>query len=258
MRISTYLADDEPLARRTLRDMLAEIEWVECVGEGSDGREALREIDALRPQLVLLDVRMPVLDGIEVLRRARHVPAVVFTTAYDRYAVTAFELSAVDYLLKPFGRERLRLALERARSALGSAVRDPALMRLVGTQSVDRISRLFVRERGRILPLSIEDVVRLEARDDYVAVYVAGRRHLLHVTLADLEARLEPEQFVRVHRSHIVNWKFVRALARGPGARLELELHDGTRVLASRPRSKALRQLTHFSPAATTRWTLPR
>jgi two-component system LytT family response regulator len=222
--------------------MLAGVSWIECLGEVSDGAGALRAIDELQPDLVFLDIRMPGLDGLEVLRRAKHGPAVIFTTAYDRYAVTAFELAAVDYLLKPFGRERFLAALERAR---------PALERDAGASSIARVretltmspARLFVRDGGHVVPIRARDIARLEAADDAVIVHATGRRYRMNVPLHDLENRLDPSQFVRVHRSHVVNLDHVVALTPYDGSRFLIRLRDGTELKASRQRSRLLRKL---------------
>lgn len=240
MTLTALIADDEPLARRHLRDLLAELPDIACVGEAADGPAALQAIEELNPALVFMDIRMPVLDGIEVLRRCRRAPAVIFTTAFDRYAVTAFELHAVDYLLKPFGRERLRLAVERVR-ARGEA--GAGVAGRLAPERTERLPQIFVRERATIVPIPVEAIVRLEARGDYVAVHLAVARHLVHVTLQDLLARLDPDRFVRIHRSHAVNWSQVTALAPEPGGRLIVALRDGTRIAASRERSRELRRL---------------
>jgi two-component system LytT family response regulator len=246
-RVRAVLVEDEPLARERLRELLAEVAWLEVVGEAADGRTAIERIDALRPDLVLLDVQLPECSGLEVLERVTHQPAVVFTTAYDRYAVAAFELQALDYVLKPFGRDRLQAALERARRALartGGAddgveppppARERARSALAGAGP---LTRLLVRDRGRIVPLQLRDVERLEAEDDYVALHVGGRRYLVELPLAEFEQRLDPERFVRVHRAHIVNLDFVRQLIPFDGARLTVEMRDGTRILARRTRSR--------------------
>ena len=248
-RARVLVVEDEPLARAKLRALVDELPWAECVGEAADGRAALAMLDALRPDVVFLDIELPELSGLEVLARATHQPAVVFTTAYDRYAVSAFELAAVDYLLKPFGRERFQAAAERARRAAVPAADDEpppaerARRALAELGAGGPLTRLLVRDRGRITPIAVRDVERLEAEDDYVALHAHGRRHLVYLPLNEFEQRLDPAQFVRVHRSHIVNLDFVRHLVPFDAGRLQVEMRDGTRVLASRARSKALREL---------------
>jgi two-component system, LytTR family, response regulator len=244
-RTRALVVEDEPIARRQLRELLADVAWLEVVGEASDGRQAVTMIDALRPELVFLDIELPELSGLDVLRRVSHLPAVVFTTAYDRYAVAAFELEAVDYLLKPFGRERLGAAVERVRRTLVQHAGDaPSAER--ARAALDRtgpLTRIFVRERDRIVPVQVADIERLEAEDDYVAVVTRGRRHLVYLGMNEFEARLEPGRFLRVHRSHIVNLDHVRALVPYDATRLQVEMKDGTAILASRARSKELRHL---------------
>jgi two-component system LytT family response regulator len=248
-RIRTLIVEDEPLARRTLREILADVPWLECIGEAENGARAVEMIDGLTPDLVLLDIEMPELSGIQVLDRISHEPAVIFTTAFDRYAVSAFELEALDYLLKPFGRERCLAALERARRALpsqGSASDStPSLVeraRHVMNES-GPLTRLFVRDRDRIVPVPAADIERLEAADDYVEVHTRARSYLVYLTLNDFERRLDPERFIRVHRAHIVNLDFVKQLVPFDGSRMQVEMRDGTKILASRTRSKELRQL---------------
>jgi two-component system LytT family response regulator len=252
--VRALLVEDEPIARRHLRDLLAEFDWIECIGEAGDGRSALALIDSLRPDLVFLDIEMPELSGLDVLRRMTHDPAIVITTAYDRYAVAAFELEAVDYLLKPFGAERLRKAVERVRRGVPSAVgeepsaADSAIGRardvLENLTDGARPTRLFVRDRGRVVHVPIAEIERLEAQDDYVAVLTRGRRYLVYLGMAEFEERLDPRTFVRIHRSHIVNLDHVAAFAAHDPTRLEVRMRDGTRLLASRARSKTLRHLS--------------
>jgi two-component system LytT family response regulator len=229
------VAEDEPLARRALVGFLAEVPWLDCVGEAADGASAVRAIDALRPELLFLDVRMPDLDGLEVLRRVRHAPEVVFTTAFDRYAVAAFELGAIDYLVKPFGRQRLERALERVRARLEAGTERPsASERAAQTLEASPLRRLFTRRGHHIEPIALPAVRHLEARGDYVAIHHDGGRSLMHVTLSALEARLDPERFVRVHRSHLVNLDRVTSLRREDDRRFAVVLDDGSEVLTSR------------------------
>ncbi|HSC26894.1 MAG TPA: response regulator transcription factor [Vicinamibacterales bacterium] len=242
--VTALVIDDEPLARRKVRELLNEVAWIECVGEVGDGRSAVRAIDEQQPDLVFLDIRMPGYSGLEILRRVTHVPAVIFTTAYDRYAVTAFELAAVDYLLKPFSRDRFLRALARARPALESRAGTTSAERAQEALGTAPASRLFVREHGRVVPLRASLVERLEACDDFAYAHVQGRRYRINATLNDLEQRLDPAVFIRIHRSHIVNLDHVSAWTPYDGSRFEVRLRDGTVLMASRQRSRALRRLS--------------
>ena len=243
MTIRTILAEDEPLAARKLRDLIAEEDDLELIGEATDGGHAAELIDRLKPDLVFLDVRMPTVSGLETLERITHKPAVVFTTAYDQFALAAFELAAIDYLVKPFSQDRFRDAMSRVRRLLASEAGTAALERAGEALSKRPLSRLFVRDRDAIRPLPLTAVERLEARDDYVAVHAQGRTYLLSVPLLKLEERLDPERFVRVHRSHIVNLDFITAIHAHDASRMIVELADGTKVVASKSGSQRLRQM---------------
>lgn len=245
MRPTAVIIDDEPLARETIRDYAARLDVLELVAEAGDGESAVRIIDEHQPDIVFLDIEIPPPSGLEVLERIHSRPAVIFTTAYDRYAVAAFEIAAVDYLLKPFDLERFRLAVDRALEAIGQSADAVELERLRETLDADRpLGRIFVRDRGRILPVTTNEIVRLEARRDYVAIHTASRHYLLRTTLRELEARLDAHTFLRVHRSHIVNLDYVTAFNRHDADRYRVELSDGTTIVASRSHSAALRKLT--------------
>ena len=243
VKVTVLIADDEPVARAGLRDMLAGVEWMTCIGEAANGPAAVERINALKPELVFLDIQMPGLVGTEVLRRLQHQPFVVFTTAFAQHAVTAFELGALDYLLKPFGPERLATALERVRAALGEPNATPALDRLSEAMSHGPMSRLFVRSAGAIVPVAVDRVSWFEAQGDYVAAHVGSSQHVLHVSLARLESRLDPKRFTRIHRTHIVNLDHVTAFRPHGKDRLVAVLTDGTRLAVSRNRAKDLRDL---------------
>ena len=242
-RYTVLIVDDEPPARRTLREFLSSVEWIEEVREAGDGASAIQMIDAWQPDLVLLDVVMPGATGLQVLERIAHRPHVIFTTAFDQHAVTAFELGALDYVLKPFGRERLTTALERAHAALAA---DPAaaLERARATLTAGGLAtRVFVRDGARIVALEPSDVERIEADDDYVRIHHRGRRYLVRLRLQDLEQKLDPSRFVRVHRSHLVNLNFVVACEPFDAWRLQVVLTSGHRVIASRAGTRLLRAL---------------
>ena len=243
MKVTTLVVDDEPIARAGLRGMLAAFDWIAVIGEAADGQSAARAIETLKPELVFLDVQMPGLSGTDVLRQMTHRPFVIFTTAYSQHAVTAFELGAVDYLLKPFGPARLAAAMERVRGAIGEPSSIDAIERLSGALGGGPITRLFIRVGNATVLVPVDRVSRLEADGDYVVAHAGGSRHLLHLSLSSLVARLDPRRFAQVHRAHVVNLDHVRAFKRDARGNLEAELNDGTRVPVSRARAQELRSL---------------
>jgi two-component system LytT family response regulator len=244
MTVRALIVEDEPFARATLREMLAGVTWLTVIGEATDGLMAVRDVDRLRPDVIFLDVELPELSGIEVMGRVRFTPVVVFTTAFDQFAVSAFELAAVDYLLKPFGHKRLHDTLDRVRRLLadGSA----AAMGERASTALDAkgpLDRFFVRDQGSFVPIVAHTVERLAADDDYVVLHVNGRRHLVGVSMNEMEQRLDPKRFVRIHRSHIVNLDYVAALTPYDAVRMQVEMRSGTRLIASRSSSRRLRDL---------------
>jgi two-component system LytT family response regulator len=243
VKVTVLVVDDEPIARAGLKAMLSGFDWIEVVGEAADGQSAVQAIETLRPELVFLDVQMPGLLGTDVPRHIDHRPFVIFTTAYSQHAVTAFELGAVDYLMKPFGPARLAAAMERVRGAIGQPSSVDAIERLSGALGGGPITRLFARVGNAIVPIPVDRVSRLEADGDYVVAHVGSSRHLLHLSLSRLVTRLDPKRFAQVHRAHVVNLDHVRAFKRDGRGNLEAELNDGTRVPVSRPRAQELRSL---------------
>ncbi len=237
MSLRVAIVDDEPLARQLLRELLAPESGVEVVAECADGIAAVKAVHELRPDLLLLDVQMPKLDGFEVLELVRAGDGaevrVVFVTAYDQYALRAFEVAAVDYLLKPVGRERLRQALHRARRRMPgdvpAAARQPEAAALAAAARPGPLQRIAVRDRARVTVIPVAQLDYAEAQDDYVSLAAAGARHLKQQTLAALEAALDAAQFVRIHRRFLVR---LDAIARiEPGA---LTLRSGERLPVSR------------------------
>jgi len=218
--IRTLVVDDEPLARERLRGLLAEEPDVEVVGECGDGCQAVRAIDELRPDLVFLDVQVPNLDGFHILESVGgdRIPAVVFVTAYDQYALRAFDVRAVDYVLKPFGRERLQRALERARAQIARVKSSDlsgqltALFEGMLPRKVPFLKRVVVKENGRLFFVRTADIDWVEASGNYVRLHVGAESHLLRETMSGLESRLDPEQFLRIHRSAIVNIERIKEL----------------------------------------------
>lgn len=244
-RVRTLIVEDEPEARRTLRDYLDEAPWIEIVGECADGKDAAASIDRFTPELVILDVHLPELSGLQVLERIRHQPEVVFATAYDQYAVAAFELGALDYLVKPFGRLRFRRMLERVRRRLTAGRDGPSSSERAKTALASApLRRLFARRGERIIPIAVEGIVRIQAQGDYAEVHAPGGPYLLHVSLSELGERLDSERFVQVHRSHIVNLDALKLLrAHEDERRLVVVLTNGEEIVASRAASETLRKL---------------
>jgi two-component system LytT family response regulator len=242
MPVRVLVIEDEPLARERLIELLKGHAWLEVIGEAVNGNQAVAAIDSLRPDLIMLDIQLPDLDGLSVLQKIIHRPAIIFTTAYDRHAVSAFEIAAVDYLLKPFSEERLETALNRARANLANATGkfENGIEALAPPKILERI---WVRHGGKIVPIQLREVERLEADGDYVALITRGRRFLVQVPMAELESRLDSNRFIRVHRSHIVNLDYVESLTPEGNAQLSIRLRDGTALTASRSASKALREL---------------
>jgi two-component system LytT family response regulator len=251
MAVRALIVEDEALSRCMLRDFAVDVGWLHIIGEAADGRVALQMIDGLQPDLVFLDIQLPNLTGLQILERVRYEPAIVFTTAYDRYAIAAFEMEALDYLLKPFGRARFNQAMERVRQRLTGkrepaklpSVRERAALAMRQQKTFEPLQRMFVRDaRGKIIHLRIDDVSRFVAADDYVAVHANNASYLVHHTLNDFEQRLDPKQFRRVHRSAIVNLDHI--LSCEPiGRRLLLKLRDGSEVSTSRAGSQNLQDL---------------
>ena len=242
--IRTLIVEDEPLARSLLRSYIAVHDDLDLIGEACDGPVGLRMVDELLPDLLLLDIRLPEMSGLALARQMRHTPAIVFITAYDRHAITAFELGAFDYLLKPVLPERFSTAIERirARGTHSSRAENIGAIddRLAGTRHEGYLQHFFVRHLGAVVPVHVAEIVRLEADDDYTAIHVAGRRLLVHVPLREMAARLDPAVFVRVHRCDIVNLAHVRS-GQPVERRLILLLSDGSQVTTSRTGMQALR-----------------
>ena len=257
-RIRAVIADDEPAARRGVRMLLERDPAVEVTGEASTGAEAVRLIQRDKPDLVFLDVQMPDGDGFDVLRQVgdREMPVVVFVTAYDEHALRAFEVNAVDYLLKPYDDARFSGALNRAKDAVRRRLTDQVNARLVqlldylqqvGTAAVgpaERDSaRILIKSSGEIFFLKAGEIDWIEAEGDYMKFHVGGRAHLMRETMARLEARLDPSQFIRIHRSTIVNLDRVRKLSPSFAGDYAVVLQDGTTLKLSRGYQERLEAL---------------
>jgi two-component system LytT family response regulator len=235
------ICEDEPLAIAAIREYLRDVEWIRLVGEARNGPEAVRLIQKLEPDLLFLDVRMPGLTGLQVLDAISHSPAIVFTTAFDEYAVPAFDAGAVDYLVKPFGQERFLETLDRVRVRLmgeGLARGDQS-----SWQRARYASRLFARHRGSIIPVPVSEIVRVDTARGGVSLVTKKGTLSLDATIGELQDRLDPKEFVRVHRSHLVNLRHVAMMQSYDERRIVLRMQDGSELVTSRRGAKALREL---------------
>ncbi len=235
MRLRVAIVDDEDLARAVVREYLTAMPDVEIVAECANGFEAVKVVSELQPDLLLLDVQMPKLNGFEVLELVGRDVAVVFVTAYDQYAIRAFEVHAVDYLLKPFSGDRLAAALDRARERLGGGEKLPVQeLAAAGQPAQGHTRRILVRDGPRVHVLPVEKIDYVQAQDDYVCFRCEGKEYLKEQTLGELETVLDPAKFVRIHRSFLLNLDRL--------ARVELDerenrmavLSDGRRLPISR------------------------
>jgi len=255
-KIRCVIVDDEPLLREGIRLLLGKQQDIEVVGECGDGADAVEVISGLCPDLVFLDVQMPQMNGFEVLAHLdqTQMPIVIFVTAYDEYAVDAFKVRALDYLLKPFTDKRFADALDRARSRLNqdeqSRMADQVaeLVRYLTKQKENPISgqtgyphRLAVKDRKRIRFVNVSEIVWIESAGNYVHLHTRDQKHLVRQTMKNLQDRLDPNQFARVHRTAIVNLSFVKEILDGAYGDAEIHLKTGGRVPISRTHRSSLK-----------------
>ncbi|PYP83526.1 MAG: hypothetical protein DMF61_23175 [Blastocatellia bacterium AA13] len=246
--IETLLIDDEELPRRELRQILSGEADINIVGEASNGLQAVERITEIRPKLVFLDIEMPGLNGFEVVNSLGYLPFVVFVTAYDQYAIQAFEMNAVDYLLKPVTPERVQKTLARVRQSLEAADASHAtalhqLVAAVRRGSTGYISRIAVHKGQRTVLVSLRDIVYIGMEDKLVFVYTSSDRYLINRTISELEQSLEGEGFFRINRSSLVNLEYLAEIIPWFSGTCKLKLADGRELPLSRERVPRLKEL---------------
>lgn len=248
---TTLIVDDEPLAREGLRMLLSEDPDVAAIHQAKDGHEAVAAIRKARPDLVFLDIQMPEMDGLSVVREigAERMPAVVFVTAHDQYAIRAFEINAIDYLLKPVTRERFAQALARAKARLQARPGEEAsrqILSLLETIAAPHrsVKRLAVRSAGKTVFVDVGDVDWIEGAENYVKLHVGRAAHLVHVAMSTLEKSLDPDAFLRIHRSIIVNLGRIQELEPALHGEYMVTLQNGVRLRSGRTYHEKLKALT--------------
>ena len=242
-KIRAVIVDDEDLSRQMLRELLSHHAEIEIIAECANGFEAVKAITELKPALLFLDIQMPKLTGFEVLELVGTGMAVVFVTAYDEYAIRAFDIHAVDYLLKPFGAERFETALQRVNQRLGGKLPPAIELSASARPPAQYAERIVVRDGTRVQIIPVVKLDYVEAQDDYVGLCTEGKTHLKQQTISSLEAALDPTQFVRIHRSYIVNLEKVTKIELyGKDSHLVI-LANGARLPVSRTGYARLRSL---------------
>ena len=240
------VVDDEELARARIKELLAGIPGVEVAGEAENGLRAVELAGELEPDVIILDIQMPGMDGFEVVEALTRVPLVIFATAFDEYAIKAFEVNSVDYLLKPISKERLGEAIERARSLLDDTPRlDDHMARLAGIIRSREVRRLPVMKGKKILLVDLDDIVWIGVEDELVFVHTASERYMMNATMAELESRLDPRVFFRSHRSSIVNLNHVKEIVPWFSGKYKIVVDDEKKseLVLSRARAKGLREI---------------
>ena len=253
-KIKTLIVDDEPLARRNLRLLLERDGQIEIVDECRNGREAVKAIDAHAPDLIFLDIQMPEMDGFDVLQCVgpEHIQAVIFVTAFDQYALKAFEVHALDYLLKPFDDERFNHALQRAKAQIEAREINQLSKKLLalleereterkGSKGDERyLTRLMIKASSRVMLLKVDEIDFIEADGNYAKLHAGRKTHLLREKMNDLEGRLDPAKFVRIHRSIIVNLERIKEMHPHFNGDYVVVLEDGRQLKLSRTRREHL------------------
>jgi two-component system LytT family response regulator len=256
-KIRTLIVDDEPLARRTIRDLLETDLEIEIIGECGSGSEAVNFMLKETPDLLFLDIQMPGMNGFEALSKIEHerIPAIIFVTAFDQYALKAFDVHALDYLLKPFSDERFWEALRQAKSQVEMREINrlsKGLLALLGEQAAGEtgaarrkgvLTRFMIKATGRVIFISASDVDWIAADDYYIKLHVGAKSHLLRMSMNELEEKLDPKKFLRIHRSTIVNFDRVKELHQNPNGEYIVVLKSGAELKLSRNRRERLEEL---------------
>jgi len=249
MTLRTILVDDEQPARDVVKHYLKDFPEIEILGEFTDGFSGLKAIQELKPDLVFLDVQMPKLTGLELLDLLDQPPLIIFSTAYDQYAIKAFEMNAVDYLLKPYSKERFTQAVQKAIAQAASGIRQSApVQNLVKTldENPEFLQRIAVKSRHKVSVVPIDDIVYLEAEGDYVMIYTKDAKHLKEKTMKYFETHLDPGQFIRIHRSYIINARFIDRIEYYDKENYAVLTKTGAKLRASTSGYKTLKQVLNM------------
>ncbi|MTI23185.1 response regulator transcription factor [Fulvivirga sp. RKSG066] len=245
MKIDCIIIDDEKLARDLLLEFLEPFTEIEVVAECAKGKDAVAKIDELQPKLIFLDVQMPGMDGFDVLEAITHKPYVIFTTAYDQYAIQAFDKNAIDYILKPLDEERFKLAIKRATSRIRADKSnvEELIMSMKSTEDDSKYSsHLFVQKSEKLFNLEVKDIMHLEASGDYTVLTTKDDQYLSSSGIGKLEEKLNPDQFIRIHRSTIINLNYLKEIEKHFNGGLIVKMQNAKSFPVSRTYAKEIRK----------------
>lgn len=246
-KIRTIIVEDEELARNLLKSFLKEVENIEVVAECENGFEGVKMINELKPDLVFLDIQMPKITGFEMLELLEHKPHIIFATAYDQYALKAFEYNAADYLLKPYSKVRLNEAIEKVAERIANEGSESEVADKVSEFPLEEyLDRIVVKDRHKINIIPVDEVRYIESMDDYVMIYTAGSRHMKQKTMKYFEGALHPNHFVRIHRSYIVKVEEINEIQQYEKESYVVILHDKTKLKVSKTGYKNLKEILNF------------
>lgn len=246
-KIRTIIIEDEELARNLLRNYIKDLEDIEIVAECENGFEGVKAINELKPDLIFLDIQMPKITGFEMLELIDHHPEIIFCTAYDQYALKAFEFNAADYLLKPFSKERLFAAVEKVKERLAKPEESEDMVeKITNFPKEDHLDRVVVRDRQKINIIPVDQIRYIESMDDYVLIYTREGRFIKQQTMRFFENSLDPHNFARIHRSHIVRIDQIAQLQQYEKESYIVILHDKTKLKVSKSGYKNLKNLLNF------------
>lgn len=241
-KLKAIIIEDEPLARELIKNFLSSENDIELIGEFDNGFSGLKAINELKPDIVFLDVQMPKLTGIELLELLDEYPKIIFTTAYDEFAIKAFELNAVDYLLKPFSKERFKQALSKVGTKTSNNIEQLKNHVLKSTS----INKIVVKSTNNVVVISINDIIYFESEDDYVMIYTRTGKHLKHITMKVLEEQLDASKFVRIHRSFIINVDELTKIEKFGKDNYQVILNGNIKLSVSRLRYQELKQFLNL------------
>jgi two-component system LytT family response regulator len=245
--LKALIIEDEELARNLLKSYLKDHPVLQVIGECENGFEGIQKINELKPDVVFLDIQMPKITGFEMLELLEHKPEIIFTTAYDQYALKAFDLNAVDYLLKPFSKERMLVAIDKVVDRIGNNENTSDKLEQLSTYAVNEyLDRIVVKDRHKINIIPVENVRYLESLDDYVLIYTREGRHMKQKTMKYFESHLNPKDFIRIHRSYIVHVEYIAEIQQYEKESYVVILKDKTKLKVSKTGYKKIKDVLHF------------